>query len=122
MSGSVRHLIRGGSGVWNPVTQCWENVDIYWEEGFCLDDEWLDENCFIRRTPHTLWRQVSCLKPDRDGQLVLHERSRESMQSYLVAERWCKTEQGDARIEPSSDTHPQFEDWIIDGEYWKSRD
>ena len=125
-----RQRVRGGAGVWNPVRNCWEFTDIYWEAGFPLDLEWLSDDCFISRVEMTLWIQVSCLVRGKSGELELIERRRESSRSYILAERHCRPgPEGawdetaeEAWVENAGTEHPVHESWDVDGEFWKSAD
>lgn len=115
----MSRILVSQSASWNPTHGCWEYVDVYWEDEFPMDNEWLDDNCFIARTEWVLWRETSCFDQNRDRTLVLRERSRESQQSYVLAQHYCKEQQGDVRVEPGQMVHPVNETWKIESEFWK---
>ena len=110
--------IVGQQQCWDPVDGCWSRVEIYWEDGYQHDLEWLDENCYIRRVDMELWVETSCLDKDRDGNFVVRKRSRQRQQSYVLAERCCKMEVYKVWTEAGALDHVS-DTWDVDGEFWR---
>jgi hypothetical protein len=113
-------VVSGGSAAWNPQRGCWEFVDIYWEAEFSLDDEWIDEDCFLRRTEQVIWRDVTCKVRNEDGSWTELSRHRESVQSYFLVEHWCKNEKKNAWTKPAPQDHPRRQEWDADDEFWRT--
>ena len=112
----------GGQAGWNARKKCWQRTEVYWECGFPLDHEWLDDDCYIARFPYTLWIEVSCYRPNRDGELELVERTRKSQRSYIFAQRYCKLEPYEAWTEDDPGFEPTNEQWDLESEFWRTVD
>jgi len=103
---------------WNAQEGCWQEVEVYWEDGFMHDLVWEGEQCYIRRVDMSLWIETRCYERRRDDTLKLRHRYRERQRSYVLAERYCKMDLSRVWTEPSP-LEPIREDWDVDGEFWR---
>lgn len=114
---------------WDPNTECWRSIELYWDVVFVHDLEWLDDNCFIARRDICLVIEETCTIKDPDGQEVVVEGSRSTDSCYVVAELHCR-EDGAGGWDPDhpakiskeeSTREPTKEAWNVDGEFWEEQ-
>ena len=104
---------------WNANGQ-FQEMDLYWEDGFVHDLEWIDDKCFILRIDQCLWLETRIYDVAPGGARTLRSRTRTRQQCYVLAQKFCKETPLKVWTEPSRATDPATETWDVEGEFWRS--